>query len=451
MSRTTQLVEFVLETSYEQIDPAVITLAKKHFLDCVGSALAEAAHPRSQIVQNYLEQVGAKGPCRVIGYGRRATIDNAAFANGILAHTISFDDSGPSHPSVTVVPPLLAMGERYHLDGKAILTAQVLAYDVFQRLNAVTEDAWEMRKRGWHPTGFFGAVTSAILSAKLMKLTVDESVNAIAIAATMGGGLSQNIGSMGMGLHAGNASRNGIIAAHLSKQGFRADSDPLEGRFGLMDALCGPGTYETHALTDGLGAPFRLLEPGITIKPYPNCWAHHKVLDSVLHLQKTHDIRPDQVARVEVDLQPDKPTYRYLAPKTDLEARYSLGYGIALCLLDGMLGLDQFADDRIGDARTTGMMARIQHVPQAPGAAQNEVAIILTDGRRLTHRTAHSKGHPHFNPMSDDEVQAKFTGCATRLLPAAQAARAAELINALEDVSDLALVMDALVAPTTAA
>ncbi|WP_116132752.1 MmgE/PrpD family protein [Tropicimonas sp. IMCC34043] len=446
MSRTRRLVEFVLDTTYDQLDPAVITLAKKHFLDCVGSALAEAAHPRSQIVQNYLNRVGAEGPCRVIGYGRSATIDNAAFANGILAHTISFDDSGPSHPSVTIVPPLLAMGEMYHLDGKAIIAAQVLAYDVFQRLNAVTEDAWEMRKRGWHPTGFFGAVTSAVLSAKLMGLTLDESVNAVAIAATMGGGLSQNIGSMGMGLHAGNASRNGIIAAHLSKEGFRADADPLEGRFGLMDALCGPGTYETRALTDGLGAPFRLLEPGITIKPYPNCWAHHKVLDSVLHLVGAHNIRPDLVERVDVDLQPDKPTYRYLEPKTDLEARYSLGYGISLCLLDGGLGLDQFADTRIEDARTRDMLARIHHVPQEPGPAQNKVAILLKDGRRLSHRVDHSKGHPRFNPMSDEDVQAKFADCAGRTLSGDQVERAAGLMNALEEVDDLALLMDALVA-----
>lgn len=226
-----------------------------------------------------------------------------------------------------------------------------------------------------------------------------------------------------------------------------ADADPLEGRFGLMDALCGPGTYETHALTDGLGAPFRLYEPGITIKPYPNCWAHHKVLDSVLHLQDTHAIRPEQVERIEVDLQADKPTYRYLAPQTDLEARYSLGYGIALCLLDGALGLDQFADDRIGDARTKEMLARIHHVPQAAGAAQNEIVIRLKDGRSLCHRVAHSKGHPHVNPMSDDEVQVKFADCAGRLLPAGQVARAAELINGLEQIDDMAQVMDALIAP----
>jgi len=186
----------------------------------------------------------------------------------------------------------------------------------------------------------------------------------------------------------------------------------------------------------------------ITIKPYPNCWAHHNVRDAVLHLQKHHDIRADPVDCVEVDLQPDKPTYRYLAPKTDLEARYSLRYGIALCLLDGTLGLDQFADDRITDPRTTEMLSGVHHAPQALGAAQNEVVIVLTDGRRLAHRVEHSKGHPRFNPMSDAEVQDKFTGCATRLLPEAQAVRAAKLINTLVEVSDMALVMDALVAPS---
>ncbi|MEN6414192.1 MAG: MmgE/PrpD family protein [Veillonellales bacterium] len=445
MEYTKKLVEFVLDTEYKQLPTEAISLAKRHFLDCVGAALAEVAEPRSNIVQRYLDHIGAKGSCRLLGSGRKTTIDNAAFANGILAHSICFDDSGPSHPSVTIVPPLIAMGEQYHLSGKEIITAQVLAYDVFQRLNAVTKDAWEMRKRGWHPTGFFGAVTSAILSAKLMRLTVTQSVQAASIAATMGGGLSQNIGNMGMPLHAGNASRNGITAAHLAKEGFIADLQPLEGRFGLMDALCGPKNYNIEALTVSLGAPYRLIDPGITIKPYPNCWAHHKVIDAVLHLIHTHNIHADQVVSVEVDLQPDKPTYRYLEPKTDLEARYSLGYGIALCLLDGELGLAQFAAERIQDSQTKQTMAKIKHVPQSAGPEQNNVTIVMQDGTRHMHNVAYSKGHPLYNPMSDEEIMQKYRLCAGRTLSPDRVERSAAMITNLENVEDMKSVVDSLI------
>ncbi len=446
MHYTKNLIKFVLDTEYQQLPPEAISLAKKHFLDCVGVTLAEVAEPRANIVQRYLDHIDAKGSCRLLGSGRRTTLDNAAFANGIMAHSICFDDTGPSHPSVTIVPPLIALGEYYHLSGKEILAAQVLAYDVFQRLNAVTAEAWEMRKRGWHPTGFFGAVTSAILSAKLMRLSLTQSVHAAAIAATMGAGLSQNIGNMGMPLHAGNASRNGITAALLAQEGFVADTQPLEGRFGLMDALCGgPTEYNIEALVENMGAPYRLIDPGITIKPYPNCWAHHKVIDAVLYLIHSHGIRADQVAAIEVDLQPDKPTYRYLEPKTDLEARYSLGYGIALCLLDGQLGIAQFAAERIQDAQTKLIMKKIKHVPQTPGPNQNTVTIVLQDGTRSAHNVPYSKGHPHHNPMSDEETMQKYRLCAGRTLTPAGVERSASMICKLEEVKDLNLLVDNLV------
>lgn len=442
---TQTLVRFVLQTRTEDIPQNVIELAKKHFLDCVGAALAEAAEPRSQIVRRYFSALGADGDCRVVGHGTRLSVENAAFYNGILAHTICFDDSGPSHPSVTIVPGLLALAERYHFSGKEILAAQVLGYEVFQRLNAATAEAWEMRKRGWHPTGFFGAVAGAAQTARLLGLSQQQAQRALGIAATLGGGLSQNIGNMGMGLHAGNASRNGITAALLAKEGFTADERPLEGRFGLLDALCGPGQYDASRLTANLGAPFGLENPGITIKPYPNCWAHHKVLQAVLELREKHAIAPENVERVEVDLQTDKPTYRYTAPKTDLEARYSLGYGIALALLDGELTLAQYAPERLQRQDTLEMLGRIQNVPAADEQARQTVTICMKNGQRYSGRVQYSKGHPLYDPMYLSEVQEKYRLLAGRLLPQHQVEASMQAIVHLEEAADVSDVMDLLV------
>lgn len=442
---TRQLMAFFLETKYEDIPNNVIHLAKRHFLDCVGSALAEVATSRSNIVQRYFNDIQSEGPCRIIGRGRKVTVENAAFATGILAHTISFDDSGPSHPSVTVVPPLLALGEYYHLSGKDVLTAQVLGYDVFQRLNAVTKDAWEMRNRGWHPTGFFGAVTSAAITSKILKLDLETSLNALGTAATMGGGLSQNIGSMGMGMHAGNASRNGVIAGHLAKEGFVCDHYPLEGRFGLMDALCGPGEYDISVLVKDLGEPFRLLNPGITIKPYPNCWAHQKVYDSVLKLKREHHINAEDVAEILVDLQSYKPTYRYVEPQTDLQARYSLGYGIAVALLDGKIEIEEYDDDRITAPETKAMLAKIKDTPQPEGPEQHRITIVMNDGKKYSDMTRYSKGHPLYNPLSDDELFEKYRTCAGRTLGSEKVEKSLEAIMNLESIDDLSSVIDLLI------
>ncbi|MEA4934457.1 MAG: MmgE/PrpD family protein [Lawsonibacter sp.] len=442
---TETLMKFFLNTQYDEIPNSAIQLAKKHFLDCVGCVLAEASQPRSQIVQRYLSDIGGTGDCRITGTGRKATVDYAAFANGILAHTICFDDSGPSHPSVTIVPGLMALGEKYHFSGRELLAAQVLSYDLFQRLNQVTGEAWDMRVRGWHPSGFFGAVVGAAQASRLLGLDLSTAERAVGIAASLGSGLSQNIGNMGMGLHAGNASRNGITAALLAKEGFTADPQPFEGRFGVLDALAGPGGYAIDLLIENLGKPFKLLDPGITIKPYPNCWAHHKVLQAVLELKQEHHISAEDVEKVFVDLQKGKPTYRYLLPETDLEARYSLGYGIALALLDGELTLKQYSNDRICAADTREMIGRIVDTPAQDLVQQQTVTIVMKNGTRYSKRVLYSKGHPLHDPMTLNEVQEKYRTCAGMLLPPEKVEASMEKILNLEQVDDFAVVMDTLI------
>lgn len=442
---TGEFLHFYMGTRYEDFPEEALSLAKKHFLDCIGCALAEVSQPRSDIFQRYLGDIASAGDCRILGKGRKTTVENAAFATGILAHTICFDDSGPSHPSVTIVPGLVALGEKYHLSGKKLLSAQILSYDLFQRLNKITGEAWDMRVRGWHPSGFFGAVVGAAQTSRLLGLDEVTAARAMGIAASMGAGLSQNIGNMSMGLHAGNASRNGITAALLAKEGFTADPQPLEGRFGMLDALAGPGAYAIDWLIKDLGNPFMLVNPGITIKPYPNCWAHHKVLQAVLEMKAEHQIDADDVKAVYVDLQKSKPTYRYLLPETDLEARYSLGYGIAVALLDGELTLKQYKDERICSEPVRDMIARIVNTPANDPVAQQTVKIVLKDGREFSKRVEFSKGHPLYDPMTIDETVEKFRLQASMILTESAVERAIDQILHLDDVDDFSKVMDTLI------
>lgn len=443
-NHTRKLLEFILNTNYKDIPEEALEEAKRHFLDCVGAALAESVMERPKIVRGYLDDIENHGPCHILGSGREVSVDYAAFANGILSFTICFDDSGPSHPSVTVVPTLLAVGEWKHLSGKELLTAQVLAYDIFQRLNAMTKDAWEMRVRGWHPTGFFGAVTSAAICAKLLDYDIEKSLQSVSIAATMGGGLSQNIGTMGMGLHAGTACRNGVNAALLARQGFVCADNPLTGRFGLMDALCGPGQYDPEELTRDFGKPFRVLDPGITIKPYPNCWAHHKVYDATLELKKKYRIDPENVEAIYVDLQTEKPTYHYTDPRTDLEARYSLGYGIAQILLEGQLGLEQYDADIIRAERIRTMIGKIKDTP-AEGNNQQRIVIKMKDGNCYEAQKAWSKGHPRFAPLTQQELREKYETCAVRAIGEKRAAQTYDAMMHLEQIDDISELIRALI------
>ena len=188
-----------------------------------------------------------------------------------------------------------------------------------------------------------------------------------------------------------------------------------------------------------------LVNPGITIKPYPNCWAHHKVLQAVLEMKAEHQIDADDVKAVYVDLQKSKPTYRYLLPETDLEARYSLGYGIAVALLDGELTLKQYKDERICSEPVRDMIARIVDTPANDPVAQQTVKIVLKDGREFSKRVEFSKGHPLYDPMTIDETVEKFRLQASMILTESAVERAIDQILHLDEVDDFSKVMDTLI------
>jgi len=440
MGPTETLARFVLETEFENIPGEGIELSKRLFLDCMGSALSAVVEPAGRIIQEYVKEMGATEEARLIGTSIATSAPIAALGNGVMAHAISFDDTAPSHPTVTILPVLLALGEKHRFSGKEILTAQVLAYDVFLRFNAATKKAAAIRLSGWHPTGFFGTVAAAAITAKLLKLDLAQTRKAFGIAASVSGGLSQNIGTMTMPLHAGNSARNGMMAALLAQKGFTGDDEILEGRFGLMNALCGKGGYNAEELTANLGKPFKVISPGINIKFYPSCWAHHCAIDALLHLIEKHRLSPEKVESLECDLLLDKPMGRYINPKTDLQAKYSLGYSLAVVLLDGRLGIEQFFPEKISDAKTQEVLAKVKHVPQqwsAEGPSKHVVKVRLKDGTEYVYGEEHCKGEASAKPLSRDELLAKYRICARRVLSEDKIERSIEIIEHLEDFEDI--------------
>jgi len=433
MGPTEKLARFVLDTEFEDIPGEGIELAKRHFLDCMGSALAAVVEPAGRIIQEYVQEMGATEEARLIGTSIATSAPNAAFGNGVTAHAISFDDTAPSHPTVTILPVLLALGEKHKFSGREILAAQVLAYDVFLRFNAATKKAAAIRLSGWHPTGFFGTVAAAAVTAKLLKLDLGQTRMAFGIAASVSGGLSQNIGTMTMPLHAGNSARNGMMAALLAQKGFTGDDEILEGRFGLITA--------------NLGDPFKIVSPGINLKFYPSCWAHHCAVDALLHLVEQYRLSPEKVESIECDLLVDKPMGRYINPKTDLQAKYSLGYSLAVVLLDGRLGIEQFFPEKIFDAKTQEVMAKVKHVPQdwsEEGPGKHVVKVRLKDGREYAYGVEHCKGEAKAKPLTNDELLAKYRTCARRVLSEDKVERSIEIIEHLEDFEDIDELMDVI-------
>lgn len=457
MGATAELSRFVAETDGRAIPPAAIALARTAFVDVTATTLAGAAEPVGRLVTAWVRDAGGALQASVAAAGFRTSAAQAAFANGTMAHALLYEDTtfvSMAHSSVVLAPALLALGERDGATGRRVLDAYVIGYDVLTRLGrALNPSHYE---KGWHATISFGTVAAAAAAARLLGLDPDRVEMALGIAASMAGGSRQQFGTMTMPLHAGHAARNGVVAAELAGRGVTADRSILESRMGYCALFAGADGADLGKLTKDLGEAWEIERAGYVLKPYPCGAPLQRAIDAILALRARHAIDPATVRQIRVGV-----SYLFAGvlirtdPRTGLEGKPSLEFCAAVAMLDGRLGLDAFTDARVGDPATRAMMARVAKyvdpalergapaVADDPMGDRTTVTIALADGRELTETVRFARGSPE-NPMSRDEIAAKYRDCARRSLDAERAERALELLERLDAVPSVVPLMDAL-------
>jgi 2-methylcitrate dehydratase PrpD len=415
--------------------------AARAFLDTVGVALAGACEPSAKIVQRVIEDEGT-GPCRVLGTTLAASAGNAALANGTAAHALDYDDMcfvSLAHPSAPLVAAALAAGELVAASGPALLDAYVVGFEIEARLGRVMNP--RHYERGWHCTSTIGTIGAASASSRLMQLDTSQAGHAVAIAASEACGLKENFGTDVKPLHAGLAARNGILAALLARNGMRASDRAMDGAQGFLAAMDSEQPALDLAVAD-LGRRWEILGTGITVKLYPSCAATHPALDAILEMRRRERFAPDDVERIEVEVDAIVPTVLiHDRPSTGLEAKFSLPFCAAAAAAFGRVGIDTFEPSRLCDASIVRLMPRVTMKvdPAIQGSAaaltQARVTIGLRGGRTLQQRVSGAKGYPE-HPATDEELGEKFLTCARRTLPEAAAVRALGMLRRIDDVQD---------------
>ena len=225
-----------------------------------------------------------------------------------------------AHPSVTVLPAVLALGEKLKAPGKACLEAYLVGMEVISKVGrAINPDHYD---KGWHSTGTLGTLGAASASSKLLKLDAERIRMALGIAASMSSGLRANFGTMTKSFHAGHAARNGVESALLASRGFTASKDVLESDLGFCDLFTEGKNYDLQKIVEGLGDPFSILSPGVGKKPYPSCAATHSFLDGIFGLIERYDIKAEDVDSVECGIFYRLPTQLiHSNPQTGLEGK----------------------------------------------------------------------------------------------------------------------------------
>jgi 2-methylcitrate dehydratase PrpD len=442
VSLTRTLAELVVTTRFEDLPTPAVLQAKRALLDTLGVGLAGSREPAARIVAEMVRDLGGRQEATAAGFGLRCTAPDAALINGTAAHALDYDDVTTSmrgHPSVPLAPAALALAERTGASGRDVLTAFVVGFELECKVGLGLGPSHY--GRGWHATSTLGTLGAAAVASRLLGLGVDGTVTALGIAASMSSGLRQNFGTMTKPLHPGHAARCGVMAGLLAKRGFTADDDILGSEMGFLNLFCPAEDARPERVT-GWGAPWEILEPGISVKKYPCCFQTHRALDATLALRSVHGLDAPTVGSVFVHV-PRGATVSLLhpRPRTGLEGKFSMEYTVAAALLDGRVTLASFEDAAVNRAEAQDLLRRVETVQEGAAAAgpadgYATVTISLRDGRSVTGHVAEPRGGPA-SPLLWDELVEKFRDCASLVLDRAGVKHAVALIGALDEQPDV--------------
>jgi 2-methylcitrate dehydratase PrpD len=466
---TQQVVSFITTTTLETMPEKVVTAGKRCLIDGFGVVLAGATTTGSQIIREYVKSTAGKRDASVLGPGRiKAPAELAALANGAFGHAMDFDDTQLSttpdrtfglltHPTIPALASSLAVADMLGSSGAQFLEAFLTGFEVECKISeAINPDHYN---KGFHSTGTIGTFAAAAATAKLLKMEPKAVAHAIAIAGSLSAGIRVNFGSMTKPLHAGRAAQNGIFAAMLASKGFTGGDDGLDGPWGYFQVA--GGGADADRIAGVLGAPYTMISPGVSVKPYPCGSLGHPGMDAMLKLVKDHDIAPDQIKGVVFRagsniLEP----LRYKTAKTELEAKFCIPFLMTSIILRRKAGIREFTDEFVSSDAVQRMMplveTRFDPAIEAKGFDKMRcvVEVSLKDGRSFTQPSDDKyRGGPD-RPFTMAELHEKFTDCASLTMTKAaikQALALIETVDRLKSIRELVAAMTPAAAVPTSA
>jgi 2-methylcitrate dehydratase PrpD len=397
--------------------------ARDAIADCVGCMLAGSREPLAAPLAATLpsfDTASALFPALMVGRSRHASPADAALFNGTIAHALDFDDTNHpayAHPSAVLASAMFSVAPLVRASGNALIDAYIVGFEFFGKLGRALNT--QHYKRGWHTTGTFGALAAAAAAARLLGLDEQRTTMALGIAASSASGLRASFGSMTKPLHAGQAARNGVLAALMAKEGYTASAQAIEHRYGYLGVFNDGIGHDAAPLT-AMGEDLEILtEHGLALKPYAACGATHPGIEAaeLLHAElKGRTIRDVRAGVCEMAFAP----LIHVMPQSPLEGKFSLHFCIAAALLHGPVTLATFSDERVNDPRVRALIPKIRmELDQRwkdDGEFATEVSVETEDGEQLQRFVPLAQGKPA-RWFSRERLHAKFGDCASVAMP----------------------------------
>lgn len=446
---TRDLARFSAGLGFEAIPRDTVERIKLSVLDSIGCCIHGVTLPWTQRVERMALAEGAAPKASIFGGAGKTSPALAVLVNSTAGHAFELDDIHKEsiiHPGSIATPVALALAEANgratgSSSGRDMITAMVAGYEIGTRVgNAATV---QLLLDGFHPQGTSGAFCAAATAARMLGLDAAQTQHAFGIAGSQAGGLmAAQEGAMVKRLHSGRAAQSGVYAALLAQDGFTGIEDVLEAAYG--------GYLVTHSrkpnaikLTEGLGTDFETAKTGY--KPHAAVTSIHTALDALAAIMREHELSAGDIAAIDAGL--SKPTYVHCAWEYKAQgvtaAQMNLYFGLAVIALDGQAFVGQYREERLEDPRILDFIgritARIDPGIEAMGHGFRHAArigVTTRDGRTFAKEILHRRGSPE-NPLSPDDITAKFRAITAGCLTPANTQRVIDLVAGLETLPSL--------------
>jgi 2-methylcitrate dehydratase PrpD len=443
MDVTGALARYVVDAQENEIPPSVMHEAVRAMVNWAGCAIGGCRHEAVERAISAFQPFAGAAQATVLGRHERTDILNAALLNGIASHVLDFDDTHLRtiiHPAGPVASAALALAEYQPCRGRDFLLAFILGVEVECRIgNAVSPAHYDV---GWHITGTAGVFGAAAAAGKLLRLNDQQMRWTLGIAGTQSSGFREMFGTMCKGFHVGRAAQGGLAAALLARENFSSSNRVLEAPHGFAYVMSTARNFSE--ITEGLGESYQISLN--TYKPFACGIVVHPAIDGAIQLRNECRLHAGEIDRIDLLVAP-----RVLeltgkrAPRSGLEAKFSVYHAVAAAIVCGAAGPAEFTDESAIEPQIIALRDRI-HAESDLKLRDDEahIRIKLKDGRELERHVEHAVGSLE-HPMTDKDLDSKFRGLVRGILTKEEADQLLDHCWKMESLPDVALLARASV------
>ena len=431
---TARLGSFIADTDAKKIPDEAFEHAKVAFLDWVAVTVAGKDEPLVRKLIDYANAMGGNEQATILGHGMKKSVSQAALINGSASHALDYDDTLASflgHPSVTLFPSLLALGEWQEKSGEDFLAAYLIGLQV--GITIAQCAGMEHYMAGWHGTSTIGHLASAAGCSWLLGLDAKHATYALGVSATQSSGLKRVFGTMCKPFHAGRSSQAGLMSALLAQQGFTSAEDVLEGPHGFFQVLHGKGNEEPAAR---LGKEWGVED--LSQKYHASCHATHSPLEATLTIVEKEKVSLEEIERIHVQSsQLALDAAGKEEASTGLEGKFCIPYCVANALVTGQTGNQAFTDEKVRDPGVKALMEKITvALDPEMKTLESRVEIKTTAGKVYSAFTDVLKEIPALETKRE-RVKSKYFDLCGPVIGAEKTGELADRILGLEKLSNL--------------